>query len=486
MGRKRLAACFSQRLSTSYRMLLRSVFVSVMIVCASLMAVGTTLAGCKKLPAQGIGHAASQQTATVAEPVLPAVETPNPWFSLDIYQRSLTRKEFERKLEYLYDPFDAMRSYVDINDARAVFWAGSKYKAVPVFTLEFAASPEDRAAPLRPFRTPAQIRAMAKPAGKPLYDLHIAIDPGHIGGKWAQVENRSTRYRGSAPVNEGDLNIITAHILQKQLTDLGATVFLVRETTDPVTPYRPADFIEEAREALLAHNPKLADRLKNKTTEQQIDALRPRIQDVADFLFYRGSEIPERGSKIRVNFKPDITITLYLNATPRSSYNALTPINRNIFFVHGSYTREEIADLDQRRQLVGKLLENGSAIEAEVADNISRSFKKQTGFPPVMYGDSRTTRLVVPGNMYVVARNLAANRNYPGPVVCVEPYFMNQVVTYRRLLAGDYDGTKTFDGTPYRSIFRDYANAVTEGLIRAYGPPEPPAPVGDVATGAPH
>ena len=29
-----------------------------------------------------------------------------------------------------------------------------------------------------------------------------------------------------------------------------------------------------------------------------------------------------------------------------------------------------------------------------------------------------------------------------GPVVCTEPYFMNNKVVYQRLLAGDYDGEK--------------------------------------------
>jgi hypothetical protein len=114
------------------------------------------------------------------------------------------------------------------------------------------------------------------------------------------------------------------------------------------------------------------------------------------------------------------------------------------------------------------MCEGSSDIEAEVAGDISDVFKQRTGLGPVKYGDSATTRAVIPGNQYVVARNLAANREYDGPVVCTEPYFMNNVVVYQRLLAGDYEGQRIFNGKPYASIFREYADCVAQGLVKAY------------------
>lgn len=458
------------------------------VVASGIVAAVFITPGCKPVVVKPTPETKAEKAVKAPKPyAAPEVETPNPWFVLHAWQRTLTRAEFEKKLDRLYDPFDGLRPYMTVTDERVLFWISPKQKDVPVFTLEFAPDAEHRAVVEKPFRTPAQIRALPKPEGKPLSDLRIAIDPGHIGGKWAQVENRSTRYRGSEPVNEGDLNIITAHILKKQLTDLGATVFLVREDTEPVTPLRPKDFVAEAVQVLMDKNPKLAAKLENKTLEQRREYIGQRVQDVADLLFYRGSEIPERGNKIRREFNPDITITLYLNATDNSGRGRLTSINRNIFFVHGSYTKDELADPNQRRQMMGKLLEDASDVEAEVASAIALEFKQKTGFPPVLYGDSKTTRLISQSGGYVVARNLAANRNYSGPVVCTEPYFMNQKVTYRRLLAGDYEGTKLFDGKPYPSIFRDYADAVTAGLIRAYGPPQVAAdPAGQVAATSGH
>jgi hypothetical protein len=88
----------------------------------------------------------------------------------------------------------------------------------------------------------------------------------------------------------------------------------------------------------------------------------------------------------------------------------------------------------------------------------------------VLYHDSQSTRILIPGNPYVVARNLAFNRSHDGPVVVTEPYFMNQAETLARLLAGDYDGTRVVAGRPRRSIFREYADAVAQGILEAYGP----------------
>ena len=396
----------------------------------------------------------------------PRLNTPNPWFPLDLYQATLTRQQFEQKLHTLYDPFGVLPSYCDINDSRVIIYPSPTERRVPQFVLNFA-PPNQPHDPMRWFRTPAEIRAETHPLDKPLSGLRVAIDPGHIGGVWAQMEERSTRYKGSAPVQEGDLNLITGRILKQELTDLGATVFVVRDSTDPVTPYRPNDMLPEARDILLAHSSH-ATNLKALPPDKLNLLFGARLMSLAEFLFYRCSEIKERGNRIRDNFVPDITVTLYIDATPGSGRGHLTSANANIFFVGGSYTKTEMADPEMQRRCVYKMLEGGSDIEAEVASDIASVFTQRTGLGPVKYGDSATTRSVIPGNSYVVARNLAANREYDGPVVCTEPYFMNNSVVYQRLLAGDYDGQKKFSGKDYTSIFREYADCVAQGLVKAY------------------
>ena len=396
----------------------------------------------------------------------PRLPTPNPWFPIDLYQGTITRAQFEQKLHSLYDPFSAFTPYLDINDSRVIVYPSVKERQIPQFVLQFA-PPNQPRAPLRWFRTPAEVRALSHSIDKALLGLRVAIDPGHIGGPWAQMEERSTRYHGSAPVNEGDLNLITGRILKAELTAMGASVFVVRDSTEPVTPYRPDDMIEPARELLLAHSAH-ATNLHALPPDKLNLLFGQRLIELSEFLFYRCSEIVERGNRIRNNFVPDITITLYIDATPRSGRGQTTPGNANIFFVGGSYTRSEMQDPEMQRRAIYKMVEGGADIEAEVAGDIAGVFTQRTGLGPVKYGDSNTTRAVIPGNQYVVARNLAANREYDGPVVCTEPYFMNNVVVYQRLLAGDYDGLRTFNGKPYGSIFREYADCVAQGLVKAY------------------
>jgi len=400
---------------------------------------------------------------------LTRLPTPNPWFPIDPYQGTITRAQFEDKLHKLYDPFGVFPAYLDLNDSRVIVYPSAQDHRLPQFVLHFA-PPNQPQPPPRWFRTPAEFRAEPHPSDQPLAGLRIAIDPGHIGGPWAQIEERSTRYKGSAPVQEGDLNLITARLLKAELTRWGATVFAVRDSTEPVTPFRPEDMIPEARQMLLLHAAH-STKLRALPPENLNLLFGHRLLELSEFLFYRCSEIVERGNRIRNNFTPDITVTLYIDATPGSGRGRLTSGNANIFFVGGAYTRAEMADPEMQRRCVYKMVEGSSDIETEVAADIAQVFQQKTGLGPVKYGDSATTRQVLPNNPYVVARNLAANREYDGPVVCTEPYFMNNKLVYRRLLAGDYDGVRIFDGKPYTSIFREYADCVAKGLLQAYASP---------------
>jgi hypothetical protein len=130
----------------------------------------------------------------------------------------------------------------------------------------------------------------------------------------------------------------------------------------------------------------------------------------------------------------------------------------------------ELKDARQRWQMLSKVFDRVLETEITVADAISQKFKNATGFAPVLYGDSATTRAVIPSNPYVVARNIGVNREYMGPIVVAEPYFMNERTTMKRLLAGDFEGTRTLGGVERISIFREYANAIVDGVLQAYAP----------------
>ena len=66
------------------------------------------------------------------------------------------------------------------------------------------------------------------------------------------------------------------------------------------------------------------------------------------------------------------------------------------------------------------------------------------------------------------ARNLLATRLYRCPVVYCEPYVMNSKDVFARIQAGDYEGTRNVNGIERKSIFREYADSVAEGLVDYY------------------
>jgi hypothetical protein len=423
---------------------------------------------------QAVLTSASREASAV-----PAVETPNPWFWLERYQRTITRAEFENKLRTLFDPFGGLQPFLVVTDDAALIYPDKEHRDPPQFRLEFARRSEERRPWSHSFRTPTEFRALPKNPAKPLEGLRIALDPGHIGGKWGPIENRSTLYRGLGRIQEGDLNIITAGLLRSRLTALGANVFLTREGSEPTTALRPTDFYNEAADLILAQSPRLQRRYGQMPRDQQISKLGAPLKELAGPGLWKRNEIIERGFGIRRHFEPDLTLVLYVNATPRSGAARLTRGNRLIFFVHGCYTKSELLDAHARLRLFYKLLDQSTPVEVEVARAIAETFRTNTKLPAVLYQDSPTTRSVIPGNPYVVARNLAANREYNGPVVTTEPFFMNNRLMAQRFLTGDYEGLKSIGGQDYRSVFREYADWVVEGILKAYAPnfssPPPPA-----------
>jgi hypothetical protein len=57
---------------------------------------------------------------------------------------------------------------------------------------------------------------------------------------------------------------------------------------------------------------------------------------------------------------------------------------------------------------------------------------------------------------------------YHCPVVFTEPWVMNSQEFFDRVQAGDYEGELMLAGKMRRSVFREYATSVADGLAEAY------------------
>lgn len=371
------------------------------------------------------------------------------WELLEPFQETITRGEFELLLTSVFTTGTGWQDVIEIDDTAARIDTGLSAPA-DRFTLRFAESPEAAANPPRTWRTASEMPAPAP--GKPLDGIHIAIDPGHIGGSWAKMEERWFVFDGGQPVQEGDMTLHVAKLLKPQLEALGATVSLVRENLEPVTPVRPADLLAMTAKGLPAETPPA------------------QIQRDAERLFYRTAEIRARADLVNLTLKPDIVLCLHFNAEAWGDPSEPVLIDRTHLhlLVNGGYTDDEVMLVDQRFAMLQKILQRIHREEVLVGSTIANAFADASGLPPFTYPAVSTSVRAIPGQPYLWARNLLANRLYDCPVVFLEPYVMNSTNDYARIQAGDYEGLRDVAGKLQPSIFREYADAVAAGLKNHY------------------
>jgi len=384
------------------------------------------------------------------------------WNVLEKYQETITHDEFVRLIDSVYctHGFAADLITMDEKSGRIL----TNREAQKFFTLRFAQDEASREPVPRLWRL-AKSLTPAKP-DKPLSGLRIALDPGHLGGEWAKMEERWFQVGGSPPVQEGDLTLRVARLLAPRLRNLGAKVFFVRNGNEPITPKRPDDFKELARRILI----------KNGVPQPRTDVLDPNdpekeqtIRWQSEILFYRYGEIRRRAVLVNTKLHPDLVLCLHLNAEGWGDPNhpTLTDKNHLHLLVNGSYLKDELELDDERFEMIRRLLSRAYDQELPLADTIAGAMARETKLPPYEYPTTNSTTKVGTSG-YVYARNLLATRLYRCPVVYCEPYVMNSNDAFARIQAGDYEGTRSVNGTERKSIFREYADSVVDGLVDYY------------------
>jgi N-acetylmuramoyl-L-alanine amidase len=384
------------------------------------------------------------------------------WSVLEQYQETITHDEFAHVINDLYCTHGFASDLIEIDEKTARILMNRESQKS--FTLRFA---ENAAASQHVPRLWRAARSLppARPE-KPLFGLKIALDPGHLGGKRAKMEERWFQVGSSPPVQEGDLTLRVARLLAPRLRELGAKVSFIRNSNEPVTAKRPDDFRELARKILI----------KNGVPQPRTDLLDPNdpakeqtIRWQSEILFYRYSEIRRRAALVNFKLHPDLVLCLHFNAEGWGDANnpTLTDTNHLHLLVNGSYLTEELEFDDERFEMIRRLLSRPYDEELPLADTIAVAMARETGLPPYEYPTTNsTTKVGVSG--YVYARNLLATRLYRCPVVYCEPYVMNSKDVFARIQAGDYEGMRLINGVERKSIFREYADSVVQGLVEYY------------------
>jgi hypothetical protein len=292
------------------------------------------------------------------------------------------------------------------------------------------------------------------PRNMSLEGLRIAIDPGHIGGKWVTWDDRHFKLGGpdSLEVREGEMTLMVAKILRRDLTLLGAEVFLTRESNHPVTKERVETLQEEAKAYLIKRGQVPSAGL---------------IASTAKAMFAISAEIRARGELINETIRPDLALCLHFDASP---WPGGRPVFRSPNHLHlilnGCYSESEMEEDDTRFEMVLRILQRLYHEELRLSDTVSKTLQHETRLPA--FGYDGTSGMSVNDNDLVWARNLLANRVFFCPVLFFEPFCMNHQETHARVQEGPYPGLREINGVYRKNLYQEYADGVTAGLVRYY------------------
>lgn len=392
--------------------------------------------------------------------IIPTVYNPNlsdlgmapNWNVLEQMPQAITKERFEFLLTKVFTVGDTWSRFITIHDTGAIIQTGGSDDSEPI-QITFAETEQKIEPTRRYWKNGAELSTA--PENLPLQGVHIAIDPGHIGGNFAKLEERWFSIDGGKPVREGNLTLDVALALRPKLESLGAKVSLVRSTPEPVIAQKPDDFEFYANSRLKHFN--------------KVISVKSIIRE-CERLFYRAGEIRARSSIVNQVIQPDIVLCLHFNAESWGDPDqpTLTPRNHLHLLLNGAYTSGEVSNDDERFMMLKKILQGNHKEELALSSSVAASMAAKTGLPPYLYSHNSKRAVPIDNNPYLWARNLIANRLYDCPVVYLEPYVMNSIDTYMRVQAGDYDGKREVNGILRTSIIQEYADGVTQGLEKHY------------------
>ena len=330
----------------------------------------------------------------------------------------------------------------------------------------------------RYWRTIDEIHSGRTARDLPLSGLHLALDPGHVGGRWAAAEGRNFRIaEDDFYVREGELVLEVAQRVQVQLVALGARVSLLREANTQVNPKAPIDYLEQA-----AQDVEAPESCSLATLWEYSCSLR----DLAVRLSVISGELTERARVVNEQIQPDALISLHINAAPwpisRAGVSAsesepcahsgdakqrLVQVNHLHALIFGCMSEKELQSEEQQAQLALKLLNGSGAIERLLGAKLVEALADATKLPAANY-QGRNAILLSKEQPYLFARNLLLLREVECPTVMLEPYIANSVEVYARIqtaLAARAVGAALGED----DILLEYSGAVVDAVLACYG-----------------
>ena len=295
---------------------------------------------------------------------------------------------------------------------------------------------------------------------QPFTSLHLALDPGHVGGIWAELEWRNFRIsKEDHWVREGELVLEVAQRIRTRLTRLGAKVTLLREDYQPINPKTFIDYWP-----LAAAEKMPPTELSLKVQLDHALAVRNRAIHMA---IVRG-EIAERARLVNEVIQPDALISLHINAAawPDGDTEQVVDSDHAHVLIFGCLSEAELASPRQQLRLVEKLSNGSGSVEAHLGAALGSALVEATGLPASNYLGRNAIR-ILPEVPSLWARNLMLLRLVDCPTVLMEPYISNSQSSYARIQKA-LSAREYHEPLPADDILVEYADAVVTGVLRTY------------------
>ena len=357
----------------------------------------------------------------------------------DDFQGKWTREEIERRLGFYLQKDTQISSYLSLTNEALILYDAAEIDKQRKIEYHLKLAQEKKQDSLK-----------NAPLQKNLVGVKIAIDPGHLGGPYARLEERyidippSLERKSPIKFDEGTLSFLTGTYLKLLLEKEGAIVMLTRDQIGKGVYFE--DFF-----GWLKKKPNLwFGELSLNTIFRK---------------YYNPLDLHARAQLINA-FKPDLTIVIHYNShhveEEQSSNHCVCSKNYNMVFIPGAFCRNEIVEQVNRYEFLRLLVTEDLPLSYKLSHHILSEFEKHLQIPVVSKSDGarylESACIKVEEGLF--ARNLALTRMIHGPICYGETLIQNNIDECINLSREDF----IIHGLPCSSRIKQVAEAYYEGI----------------------
>lgn len=353
----------------------------------------------------------------------------------DVYQDAFSHKEIDQKIQKYLEKDPQIRKYYRLTEK--ALYIGDLSLDQRDYVLFFSQKEKDS--------TPIERKRLG------LQGRRIAIDPGHFGGIYAQLEKRSVKISDSkeegefsTSLDEGTLSYLTALELKRLLEEAGATVLITRSAIGEGVIQKPF-FL------WLQEHPEL----------WSSDHSLPKIFRV----YYNREDLYLRAEKINA-FHPDVAVIIHYNThlteEEKTLKSLVTQVNYNLTFIPGAFGSGELDKTADRYEFLRLLLTNHLEESEKLSQCLVRQFAEQLKVPLIEAEekDADLEKACFKQSSGIYSRNLALTRLIHSPLCYGETLIQNNPEEFHRLMLQDIE----VEGIRCSSRIQEVAKAYFQGL----------------------